>query len=108
MKVGANREANKSIYYSYRHVRFDSDGWADANHFLPGDYDLVSMLCSNGRILPGWSVGYSWEGLNYKKEKHKIIAWKRRKEDVYYNHHDVTPPRIYRFLGKLDNVEDEL
>jgi hypothetical protein len=61
---------------SYLDVSYDNDGWADAKKYLPCDFDLVLLKRKDGRILKGWSVSNSWDGLRLKKTD-EIVQWKR-------------------------------
>ena len=89
MKVGAvarykthikdNKVKKIPIFYSYKDVHYDLEGWAEASKYLPEDYDLVYLKTENKKVIPGWSIGKSWDGLRLKPE-HKISHWKRKPE----------------------------
>ncbi len=72
-KVGAR-------YAAYSDVIFAYDGWANAEYFLPHEYDLLSIKTDKGEVKKGWISGNAWDGLEIKP-KDKIIEWKRTFEE---------------------------
>lgn len=72
--------AIKPRYWTYKDVKYDEDGWADANKYLPADYDLVYLKIEDQPCVCGWSAGNSWDGLQVKKED-KVLFWKRKFDD---------------------------
>lgn len=67
-------------WYNYSHCKFDKDGWADPNEFLPDDGDLVWMKREGKRPVSGWIQGKTWIGFRLKAGD-KVIGWKRN-EDI--------------------------
>ena len=67
---------------SYRHVRFDEDGWADASKWLPADYDLVFLKLERGPTIAGWAYGNEFLGLKLKDDD-KVLYWKRKPDEKY-------------------------
>lgn len=81
-KVGAERKINgKSRRFTYSNVLYDAHGWADAEKFLPADYDLVMLKLEGNKLRNGWSNGLSWDGLHLKKSE-KVLMWKRKIDDM--------------------------
>jgi len=79
-KVGKDviydHKKRKKRNFLYDDVIYDNDQWADAKKYLPADYDLLYLKIENHpRILPGWSVGKKWDGLDIKQD-YKITHWK--------------------------------
>lgn len=70
-----------AIYYTYKDVEWDLDGWADSKKYFPMDFDLVQMQLKRGKTVPGWASGLSWCGLRLKKDD-EILSWTIRKEDL--------------------------
>ncbi len=68
-----------NIFVSYNDVEFDENGWADAEKFLPEDYDLVSIRVEGKKDTYGWVVGEYWDGV-LLRSRDKVIAWKRELE----------------------------
>lgn len=77
-KVGVVYPPAKSPL-SYRRVEKDKDGWADADKFLPEDFDLVQMKTSTGKIFVGWLVGNGWDGLKIKPTD-VVVKWRKTHE----------------------------
>ena len=81
IKVGGKyKQEGKTKLFTYNHVTFDKYRWADAEKYLPEDFDLVHMKLSSGKIIPGWSNGRVWEGIRLKPE-HEVKAWRRQFEE---------------------------
>lgn len=81
IKVGeAKEEIKKSPRYSYYDVQFNEDGWADAQLYLPADYDLLTLIVRGRGKVSGWSVGHFWDGGNLRKQD-KVLFWKRQAAD---------------------------
>ena len=72
--------SKRPIFRSYRDVNFDANGWANADEFLPHEYDLCYLKTECNKSLKGWYTGKIWDGLNVLK-KHKIKFWKRFEEN---------------------------
>lgn len=60
--------------FSYRDVKKDENGWADAELYYPFQYDLVCVKTQD-KAKKGWWDGYQWEGAHLTSED-KVIAWK--------------------------------
>lgn len=72
-KVGSH----KSKIYSK--VEYDNNGFADADKYLPADYDLCEIKVEGKKKpLKGWHCS-SWDGLNLEKNM-KVISWRRTRE----------------------------
>lgn len=52
----------------------------DPRFYLPLSYDLVGLVCSNGRTYSGWWSGKEWISLRHRNRE--VIKWKRNK-DLY-------------------------
>jgi hypothetical protein len=68
------------VFYTYKDVEYDIDGWADCKRFLPDDYDLVFLRLFREKTIPGWISGSSWYGLRLKKED-SVTYWKRKEDE---------------------------
>lgn len=68
------------IFYTYKDIFYNDAGWADVEKYLPEDFDLVSMLLENKRIINGWINGLLWEGLRLKSTD-KVLFWKKIKNE---------------------------
>lgn len=79
-KTPLGKKKKTPVFYTYRHVEYDLDGWADCARFLPEDFDLVFMRLKRDRIIPGWIAGKTWAGLRLKKED-VVLFWKRKEEE---------------------------
>lgn len=77
-KVGYKYEGDKAPF-QYKQVLY-LDGWADAQRYLPADYDLVLLKLDNGRVRAGWSTGCGWDGLKLQPEE-RVLYWKRKEHD---------------------------
>lgn len=66
--------------WTYCHVQYEKDGWADPDKFLPEDYDLVLLNRQDKNPIKGWVNGTTWFGFRLKEED-KVIGWRRVKED---------------------------
>lgn len=87
MKVGdiigkrINASGNEvNIFYSYKDVKYDNNGWADASVDFPANYDLVYMKIKDKNSIAGWISINQWMGLRLKPSD-KVIGWKRKPED---------------------------
>ena len=67
------------VYYTYRDVEYDIDGWADSKRFLPEDFDLVFMRLKREKTITGWVNGNTWDGLRLKDDD-EVLFWKRNEE----------------------------
>lgn len=76
----SGREKRTPIYYSYKDVEYDIDGWADCARFLPDDYDFVFMRLLRNKTIAGWISGYTWTGLRLKQDD-VVVFWKRKEEE---------------------------
>ena len=78
MKVGVGYlpGKNKLRLVSYKDVKCE-DGWADTRHFLPADFDLMTMKLSSGKEIVGWIQGDNWEGARLKDDD-EVFYWKRK------------------------------
>jgi hypothetical protein len=80
-KVGKSIvEGIKPRKFAYRDIPFDEDGWADAERFMPADYDLVFLKIEGKKSVSGWSTGNSWDGLKLEKAD-KVKYWKRKPDE---------------------------
>jgi hypothetical protein len=62
--------------FKHSQVKFDDDKWADANLYLPADYDLVWCKIENlKQKVSGWHTGTSWDGAKMQPE-YKVLFWK--------------------------------
>jgi hypothetical protein len=69
------KKDNKVIYWNYRNIKYDKNGWANAEEYLPDQFDLCFIKTENNRVLKGWHTGQIWDGLNVN-HTHKIKYWK--------------------------------
>lgn len=78
MRVGFNYGTPKRPrFYTYNHVKYDNEGWADPKEYLPYDYDIVELKRDNYKpIIPGWISGNRWDGRKFKSQD-KVIGWRR-------------------------------
>lgn len=67
-------------HITYRDVKFDSNGWADASLFIPPDYELMHLKTSLKRTIPGWAVGHNWDSYRIK-DGEQVLFWKRNFAD---------------------------
>jgi hypothetical protein len=77
-KTGMSRRY--PVFYSYKDVEYDIDGWADVNKYLPDDFDLVFMRLKRNRTIPGWVNGSTWEGLRFKNDD-VVLFWKKNEHE---------------------------
>jgi hypothetical protein len=84
LKVGRDKidDGMKIRNVTYKDVRYDEDGWADAKRFIPADYDLVYLKIEGEPTTSGWSTGNNWDGLQIKEE-HNILYWKKKQEEKH-------------------------
>ncbi len=75
-KVGSIEERGSKHRFSYSQVKFDLLGWADANEYLPEDYDLVQLKTNEEKVYPGWIIGTKWEGYRVKDDL-SVTHWRR-------------------------------
>ena len=75
MRYSVGRKAPGGGRLSYKGVPKDKDGFADAEKFLPMDFDLC-ILRTLGRTVTGWWTGQNWEGLKITKKTH-VVSWKK-------------------------------
>ena len=68
------------VDYTYNDVEFDDEEWADAEKFLPADFDLVIIQVQGKEPICGWSTGSNWDGLFYQPGD-KIFRWKRKPDE---------------------------
>jgi hypothetical protein len=73
------KPSKKPIYYSYKDVLYDNNGWADSKKYLPEDFDLVHMRLEREKTVPGWVSGSSWFGLRFRSDD-VVLCWKRMHE----------------------------
>ncbi len=75
IKVGKTACEKTDRLYTYKHIEYDNEGWADADKFHPIDFDLL-YLKLEGVIgtIRGWCCGHVWDGLKYNGEK--VLKWK--------------------------------
>ena len=72
-----DEKKGKPRKFAYRDVKYDPDKWADANKFLPADFDLVHMKVEGrNKDVSGWIKDQDWEGANFRKE-YKVLFWKK-------------------------------
>lgn len=77
-KIKADGRKNP-VFYSYAHVEYDIDGWADVEKYLPNDFDLVFLRLKRERTIPGWINGQFFEGRKLKPDD-VVLFWKRKEE----------------------------
>jgi hypothetical protein len=80
IRVGSNfisEKTNKYKVYSYTHVEYDYDGWADSKKYLPMLFDLCLLKLENGQTKAGWSTGPGWDGKNVLPDD-RVLYWKRK------------------------------
>jgi hypothetical protein len=68
------------IFYTYKDIKFDIEGWANSKKFLPEDFDLVLLRLKREKIIPGWIIGMKWTGLRLKKDD-EVMFWKKNEEE---------------------------
>jgi len=74
-----NKKKTRKI--SYREVKYDEDGWVDANEFLPIPFDLCTLKTEEGQYKSGWYTGQGWDGQRIKEDE-KITYWNRKQYDM--------------------------
>lgn len=74
------RTKKTPVFFTYRDVQYDIDGWADCARYLPEDFDLVFMRLKREKTIPGWISGRSWSGLRLKNDD-VVLFWKRKDEE---------------------------
>lgn len=79
IKVGAEHEGKKGFKYTYKEVKY-LDGWADAELFLPNNFDLVFLKLEEGKTRSGWHTGMGWDGLKLQPTD-KVQYWKKKDEE---------------------------
>lgn len=77
------RKTKSTVFYTYKDVTYDSDGWADVTKYLPEDYDLVYLRLKRERTIPGWIFEKTWYALRLLKDD-VVLFWKRKKEERAY------------------------
>jgi hypothetical protein len=76
LKVGKNYiEVPKRRRMTYKDIPYDH-GWADAEQYLPANYDLMVLKVKGKPILYGWCFGTKWEGAKIERYD-EILKWKR-------------------------------
>jgi len=65
--------------FNYYNICFDSEGWANAQVYLPEPYELVYLKIGR-RHKMGWWDGKRWDGYRIKY-KDKILYWKKFPDD---------------------------
>lgn len=83
LQVGKSRifkimKTGKQIrsYMTYSDVKTDYDGWADAEQYLPKEFDLVHLKLNNGKHSKGWRSTTSWDGRKFDPGT-VILSWKK-------------------------------
>jgi hypothetical protein len=79
IKIKKKPPCTNHIYYNYKDVTYDSDGWADCRFYLPEEFDLCDLKTKQGKFLRGWHTGQTWDGLHLKRTD-RIEYWKRYEE----------------------------
>ena len=64
---------------AYNDVKYDEEGWADANHYLPEACDLVCMKLARNKTINGWHTGSKWFGIRLLHDD-KVLSWQKAKE----------------------------
>lgn len=78
--IKEKRKAPKShLYYTYKDVKTDLNGWAKSADYLPEEFELCVLQTDKGKFLSGWHTGQHWDGLNVQGE-HNVEFWKRQTE----------------------------
>lgn len=75
-----NKKTKKTRKFSYKDVEYDNEKWADAEKYLPADFDLVFLKIKDLPIISGWMNGNNWEGLRIHSDD-QVLYWKKRKEN---------------------------
>lgn len=66
-------------HYTYGHVIYEKDGWADPEKFLPEDFDMVWLNIKGKEPITGWINGKTWVGFRLKPLD-KVLSWKKEEE----------------------------
>jgi hypothetical protein len=74
-QVGKQYGLGSKRLFPYSLVEYGDNGWADANKYLPLEYDLVYVKLKE-KILMGWRSMGKWIGLRFDNEP--VYAWKRK------------------------------
>jgi len=69
-KVGRNG-------FRYTKVIYDQKGYAEAEHYIPEDFDMCYLKLDDGTIKKGWWGGFAWDGASVNKYD-TITQWKRQ------------------------------
>ncbi len=84
LKIGSNYDSTTKKgkpckkQWTYDHVVYEKNGWADPIKFLPEDFDMVLLNRKNKTPIRGWINGKTWVGFRLKIYD-EVIGW--RKED---------------------------
>ncbi len=81
MKVGRDKLDETGKTLSYRTVKTDFDGWVDAKHYLPADYDLMYLKIKDKKSSHGWVVGTKWDGLKIEQGD-QVLYWKKKNDQM--------------------------
>lgn len=66
-------------FNTYTNIKQDIDGWVDARHYVPADFDLCQIKIKDKKSRMGWVQGRVWDGLKLVKND-EILYWKRTRE----------------------------
>lgn len=70
------------VYFSYKDIVYEKDGWADASKYLPAECDLCSLIIEGmENPISGWIIGKCWDSARFEGlRKPNVIFWKQRRE----------------------------
>lgn len=63
--------------FTYRKIKFDPGGWADAKKYRPEEYDLC-YLKTKDQTYSGWWTGAGWD--SSKTITEEILYWKKNSQ----------------------------
>lgn len=75
-KVGLIEKIGSKHRFSYSQVKYDDFGWAEAEVYLPLDYDLVEVKNEENKVNSAWVIGIEWDGYRLKNNT-KVTHWRR-------------------------------
>lgn len=64
--------------FRYTLSRFNEEGWADANKYLPIPFDLVTVWTDTDKKIAAWWDENIWTGFRLT-QKDRVLFWQRRK-----------------------------
>lgn len=69
-------KAGKWQRFSYAEVKYDDDGIANPEEFLPEPFDLVRLITDKNKSRSGWWTGSKWECRKLQDDE-KVLFWKK-------------------------------